>query len=546
MTKDHARKNSSHDRQVAPPGANVMGLARSSADGLVATNTDDSVSPLIVQPDHARQRSHGLETNTGAPTLSHNIQAHRLGHQMAQHCLHSLGRETLLEERLSGISRGHCLMDVSQRIRQRLGADMISAGRRSDWDRIVSLEAEFSPISDGVRDLSFSFWSFSDSDYDDSYIANHIDRTTHRHHQRAPVFHSGVVPQPHHAQGADSGHTSNDAYHLASFNRALREETILSDPPVGEKAPSCECKSSCDFRKHIEDEQKFMWVCGTGRCMYFSAYNPTGEPWSGIDADHLVLGNLFKQPGQQEVDEFWCAVRNMMAFPDDHTQMLLIGHAPPRKCVCGVSCSIVVCKITGDIFFICAQLRCFYLLFSQRRQQIGDMDVGQICPLGESGIDRYTDLQFITSWFGKSFTKAFWTQLMSTPPDSNFPRGSFQMERGGEYDAFISYRGGAGRLPLYLTVLGLFNLFPAVVWLYVVCPLLMIPLAFVYDLCDVDDPSARQWAIYGNSCDRKSGDRSWFIFRPYAPPIVLLIVFLWHPFMSWAYGHQRFFLDKYC
>ena len=74
---------------------------------------------------------------------------------------------------------------------------------------------------------------------------------------------------------------------------------------------------------------------------------------------------------------------------------------------------------------------------------------------------------------------------------------------------------------------------------------MMIPLAFVYDLCDVDDYSDREWAIYGNSCERQPADRSWFIFRPYAAPIVVLIVLFWHPTFSWFYRHQRYFLDKF-
>ena len=80
----------------------------------------------------------------------------------------------------------------------------------------------------------------------------------------------------------------------------------------------------------------------------------------GIAGDHITW--LFKQPGEQEVHDFWTHVEEIMAFPDEHTQQLLIGHAPVRKCVCGVPCSIVVCKITGDIFWTCAPKKCFYLL----------------------------------------------------------------------------------------------------------------------------------------------------------------------------------------
>ena len=163
----------------------------------------------------------------------------------------------------------------------------------------------------------------------------------------------------------------------------------------------------------------------------------------GIAGDHITW--LFKQPGEQEVHDFWTRVEEIMAFPDEHTQQLLIGHAPVRKCVCGVPCSIVVCKITGDIFWTCAPKKCFYLLFSQRRQKIGDMDVGQLVGFGDSRIDRYTTHQHIMKWFGYSFSKKFFLWLLGRPADADFPPGSYQVERRQEYDGFISYRGGTGR-----------------------------------------------------------------------------------------------------
>ena len=147
-------------------------------------------------------------------------------------------------------------------------------------------------------------------------------------------------------------------------------------------------------------------------------------------------------------------------------------------------------------------------------------------------------------WFGYSFSFEFLCQLNDREPDSDYPEGSFPVDPGQQYDGFISYRGGAGRYPLYITLLALFNLFPAVVFFCVVCPLAMIPMAYTYDLCTNDDPPL--WLIFGNSCDRQEADRSWFVFRPYAPSFIILIVLFWHPVMSFAYANRRYFLDKYC
>jgi hypothetical protein len=154
-------------------------------------------------------------------------------------------------------------------------------------------------------------------------------------------------------------------------------------------------------------------------------------------------------------------------------------------------------------------------------------------------------------WFGHTFSKKYFLQLQRQPVDAPFPQGSFEFEEptfdgdDKEYDAFFSYRGGSGRIPLWIALCGQFNLIPPFIFLFAIVPLIAIGMSFIPDPC-ANYSSARDWYLFSDACRRLPDERSWFIFRAYCPPIVVILVLFWHPLFSWFYRNDRYFLDKFC
>lgn len=202
------------------------------------------------------------------------------------------------------------------------------------------------------------------------------------------------------------------------------------------------------------------------------------------------------------------------------------------------------CLITGDIFYICSPRTCMYIEANLRRRRVTDMDVGQLVKMGDSHLDKYTTIQYVMRWFGHSFSQKFYEELSQRPPDAEFPKGSYQMEPNQDYHAFLSYRGAAGRFTLWLSLCRLFNFLPALGFTYILGPIFILLLHYL--MIDGCDYSHWEWLVYSNSCYRLSGDRSWFIFRAYTGPIIILIILLWNPVFSFLYQRRRYFFDKYC
>ena len=281
-----------------------------------------------------------MDAATGAPVavdadaaLSQNVHAHQLAHTLAQKQLHHLGTQKRLEHRLAGVANGHTLMNVSRQIQSRLKADFENAG--------MAQPDSFFEIDGEVLECEVS------SETDQAHGSIWVDGSVHFKVMSTDSLPSQdvVMTNSDYEQGhrRPSGEiASTSTYHLESFNQAIRDETIQALVPADQEIPWCECKRACQFRQHTDDPDSYMWVCSLSACMYFSAFNLSGKPWGGVESENVILANLFKQPEKQEVDAFWEEVVEIMAFPNSHTQTLLIGHAPVRKCVCGVPCSIVV------------------------------------------------------------------------------------------------------------------------------------------------------------------------------------------------------------
>ena len=218
-------------------------------------------------------------------------------------------------------------------------------------------------------------------------------------------------------------------------------------------------------------------------------------------------------------------------------------------CDCGQPCIICVCHVTGDIFWRCSEGTCFFLQFCTKLSNLTAMDVGQLMPMGWCSIDRYTTLTFVMRWLGHSFGKTFWYDLAKRPTDADFPHGSYQMDPGERYDSFISYRGSTGRPLLYMTLCGYYNIPPAFYFMYIVCPVMVGLMNLIPEACRWTDNiiSTWGWLLYRDDiCSLAPESRTWFVFRAYVAPLVMLTILFWNPVFSFAARTKRFFFDKFC
>ena len=207
-----------------------------------------------------------------------------------------------------------------------------------------------------------------------------------------------------------------------------------------------------------------------------------------------------------------------------------------------------VCTTTGDLFWRCPTGKCAFVAFCQHPRNLTALDVGQILPMGSSGMDRYTTLTYVMRWFGHSLGRTFWVNLHARPQDAPYPPGSKPMQLGDRYDSFISYRGASGRVLLQLTLCGYHNTFPAFCFLYVVCPIIVGFINFIPEPCTWSESTLNTWSwlMYGNNvCQLSIVFRSWFIFRAYAAPLSIITILLWNPVFSFL-QKRRYFFDKYC
>ena len=236
-------------------------------------------------------------------------------------------------------------------------------------------------------------------------------------------------------------------------------------------------------------------------------------------------------------------VEHMYWFDPDSQQTLLRNVNVPQ-CHCGKPCSLVACKYTGALFFVCSDRACIFILTHEEAPRIGALDVGQHVRFGESHLDRYTTLQYGMRWFGYTFSRPFWVLLSRQPKDADYLEGSFEISPGEEYTGFVSYRGGSGRLVLQTTLCGQFNTAATFYFFVVVCPILALCLSQIPDVCESSNASTWKWLVFADGCSQPNVDRSWFIFRAYMPAVFVFLILFWRPVFSFLYCGQKLFIDK--
>ena len=118
------------------------------------------------------------------------------------------------------------------------------------------------------------------------------------------------------------------------------------------------------------------------------------------------------------VAEFWKWADEKMIVPDEDLVKVLLQSMTMPICACGVATTPVLDSVTGDLHCACAKRTCHFLRFSTDRPVALEMDAGQFVKIGHSPIDRYTTVSALMQWFGRSFSEAFFTSLKRRNPDA--------------------------------------------------------------------------------------------------------------------------------
>ena len=314
--------------------------------------------------------------------------------------------------------------------------------------------------------------------------------------------------------------------------------------------------------------------------------------------------------GKLNLQQFW-EVANRSQMPLDNNTTQFISHQlPTHICDCNVSCSLVFCVHSGGIFAVCAKQECFCIFTVLQRSALLQLDVGQIMPFGHSCLDRYTTWTHAMRWFGWTFTERFIRQLHKNPADAPWERGSYLIElrenasrnnegdktynndvpregnqlkndeelqdeasnsknnmksktRADDYDYFVSYRGATGAGWIWLSLCGHLHAAPVLVFVFGVCPLIVLILYFAVNLACRPVPdgivelveSAQQpevGSVFGFvACHQHFQVYYYVVFGIWGCVVCCLIVLFWNPIFSWIHipylaPRKKIFLDKFC
>ena len=376
-----------------------------------------------------------------------------------------------------------------------------------------------------------------------------------------------------HAPASGSAHVPDSAVGKSfmdgcqeRFNFFIDQGTThVECPPGAIVPPPCLCGLPCVLKQQNDEEHTGMclWVCALGKCM---SYEPAGHfeedgtflqqdttdintAASGEDLDaEQRFEQLEGMLENGETDDWLDLLLATAIVLDAGAEKALTFDLELAECDCGQPCQTIVEKVTGDLFGMCRDRKCFFVYSYQEEElpKIRNLDVGQRLSMGQSTVDRYTTLHYAMRWFGHTFSQSFWNWLGQRAVDADYPNGSFQFEPGEEYTGFISYRGGSGRWYIWSTLCAEFNIIPAMCFVIIVCSLVALCLSFLPDVCESSNASTWEWLVFAGACDKPDVQPTWFIFRCYASVMVLFIIFFWHPMFSWLYRGQKIFVDKLC
>ena len=394
---------------------------------------------------------------------------------------------------------------------------------------------------------------------------------------------SGVEHATQHKISHNMGHAIGHNLALNAFLRAVHEET-RPVPHEGlqklnfdnDSVPMCECGEACALMYNVEkddhtpvDENEvfdpneegmvFLWICSAGACMFYSieggdqpdvfvedaTFTPLDMDDLVSESDDLVRDTALKLL-EQPPAHFWEGINKYITRLDSDIGNLSIHRA---HCDCDLNCSIAICNVSGDLFWVCPVEKCIFVAHLERRpDNIDNWNgyVGVITPIGHAEIDRYTNMAYLQKNFASCFTLDYLNKLSKSGADADFPSGSFAMEKDMKYHAFLSYRGATGRLALYLSLIGEFNFLYAFIFVFLIGPVIVAGLSFIPDPCTHGWPI---WMMGVDGClhNMDDGTRykgySWLFWQTWATPIVLIIIWCGPIIWSWR-SYYHIFLDN--
>lgn len=250
------------------------------------------------------------------------------------------------------------------------------------------------------------------------------------------------------------------------------------DPPENVERPLCHCPAPCamvqamlqpEQTDYEDDVTVLLWVCDLEQCMFsvVHAIHSVSErnaasimtTYADSFADYAQeAARAPEEEGTESAEAFWASLGDkMMRLNDEQVELLcpanILDLAP--VCDCGETCSLAQCLLSSDIFWVCAGKTCKFVWLEQSVGKTTSFDIGEDSVLGDFTIDRFTTPAYLMRWCGYSLTRKFFFKLQgSNLGENQFPKGSYQIEPGQEYDSFISYRGATGSILLWLTLCG--------------------------------------------------------------------------------------------
>ena len=535
---------------------------------------ESSSQPLITNAD-ADDVMHSLE-------LTHEFKKARIGADKVR-------KATPLSRRLCTLKNGKSLGSVA----------IIPRGHASVPDHVnkdasvLSTTHKGAPARATTSDLNSTLSSPAPARRQHD-IAKHTLRARDIAEESSVVGHTTKGGQ--HSISLDSYHAVGHNLALHAFQRAVHEETNPVPHEGLEKlifdsgtTPICECGDACTLMYCLDKDGDYaatpveehhtldphaegvtyLWVCSAGACMFydiasfhggdaravFAARNAASDEHSQFALSdghaiesHDLVHSTAPQLLNQTPENFWALVSKDITRLDPEIGNLSIHRS---RCNCDLNCNIAICNVSGDLFWICPAQTCIFVAHLERRPDNVDNwngYVGVITPLGEADIDRFTNLAYLQKNFAQCLTLDFMTKLSKSGADADFPKGSFELEKGMNYHAFLSYRGATGRLALYLSLVGEFNFLYAFLFVFLIAPCIVAGLSFIPDPCTNGWPI---WMMGADGClhNPDTGERyqgySWLLWKTWSTPIVLIIIWCGPIIWSWR-SYYRIFLDKFC
>lgn len=332
-----------------------------------------------LQRDHSANDQHPLLSSDANATSandaagsklakdrSNSLIAHKLGHQLATHKLHAMVQQTPTTHRLENISKGNTVHGMT-----------LALHKRHDWSTQKSKMDSASSVDE--------LWIPPGGD---SWANTGGDNTAH-------AMPSEALDQGNAADARQCEESDGFVYCLTNFWRVVDVESAPCDPPADTtQVTGCECGQPCDYRIVI-DGQQIICVCASRQCTFLLQ---VGGPELDVadENESAAVRVPDSAPTQQEITEtidamqspedWWNFAHTMMAFPDAEVARFFLSAVKdrPAVCFCGEPVGVGICRATEDIYWICPTRQCCFLERSNYLPQLGDMDIGQVLPHGQS------------------------------------------------------------------------------------------------------------------------------------------------------------------